>query len=78
MLNQHRGGFQNEFYQNKREVNLNLPPQQNVGNVFGMRDTGPAVDQTRYIPGMYKTDEKILLNKNMFLILIKIAKLIVM
>ena len=58
MLNQHQGGFQNEFYQNKREVNLNLPPQQNVGNVFGMADTGPAMEQDRYIPGMYRTDER--------------------
>ena len=57
MLNQHQGGFQSEFYQNKTEVNLNLPPQMNVGNVFGMSDTGPAVEQDRYIPGMYKTDE---------------------
>ena len=57
ILSQHQGGFQNEFYQNKTEVNLNLPPQMNVGNVFGMSDTGPAVEQDRYIPGMYRTDE---------------------
>ena len=58
ILNQHQGGFQNEFYQNKTEVNLNLPPQMNVGNVFGMSDTGPAMDQSRYIPGMYRTDDR--------------------
>ena len=57
-LRMHQGGFKNEFYQNKREVNLNLPPQKDVGNVFGMADTGPAVDQDRYIPGMYRTDER--------------------
>lgn len=57
-LRMHQGGFKNEFYQNKREVNLNLPPQRDVGNVFGMADTGPAVDQDRYIPGMYRTDER--------------------
>jgi hypothetical protein len=58
ILNQHQGGSQNEFYQNKQEANLNLPPQQNIGNVFGMGDTGPAMEQSRYIPGMYRTDER--------------------
>jgi len=58
MLSQHQGGAQNEFYQNKQEINLNLPPQQNVGNVFGMQDTGPAMEQSRYISGMYRTDER--------------------
>ena len=56
-LRQLQGGAQNEFYKNKRETNLNLPPQRNVGNVHGMQDTGHAMDQDRYIPGMYKTDE---------------------
>ena len=57
-LRAHQGGFKNEFKFSKREINLNLPPQKNVGNVFGMSNTGPAVDQARYIPGMYKTDER--------------------
>jgi len=58
-LRQHQGGFESEFYKNKREHNLNLPPQKNVnGNVFGQSDTGPAMNQARYIPGMYKTDER--------------------
>ena len=56
-LRAHQGGFKNEFKFPKREINLNLPPQKNVGNVFGMRDSGPAMEQDRYIPGMYKTDE---------------------
>ena len=56
-LSSHQGGNQNEFYQGKQEVNLNLPPQMNLGNVFGMSNTGPAMEQDRYIPGMYLTDE---------------------
>ena len=40
-------------------VNLNLPPQKYAnGNPYGMKDTGRAMDQDRYIPGMYKTDER--------------------
>ena len=57
-LRAHQGGFKNEFKFNKKEINYKLPPQRNVGNVFGMRDTGRAMDQDRYIPGMYKTDER--------------------
>jgi hypothetical protein len=56
-LRQHQGGSQNEFYQNKREVNLNLPPQQELGHVYGMPDSGAAMEQGRYIAGMYRTDE---------------------
>ena len=51
-LRAHQGGFKNEFRSNKREINLNLPPQRNVGNVYGMKDTGRAMDQDRYVPGM--------------------------
>ena len=57
-LRQHQGGSQNEFYKNKRETNLNLPPQMNMGNTHGMKDTGHAMDQDRYNPGMYKKDER--------------------
>ena len=57
ILNQHQGGFENEFKFPKKEINLNLPPQKNIGNVFGMQDSGPSMEQDRYIPGMYKTDE---------------------
>jgi hypothetical protein len=57
-LSMHQGGFKNEFYKPKKEVNINLPPQKNVGNVFGMKDSGKAMDQDRYIPGKYKTDER--------------------
>lgn len=57
-LRMHQGGFKNEFKFPKREINLNLPPQMNVGNVYGMKDTGAAMEQDRYIPGMYKTDER--------------------
>ena len=57
-LRAHQGGFKSEFYRKKREVNINLPPQRNVGNVYGMKDTGRAMDQDRYIPGMYKQDER--------------------
>lgn len=56
-LSMHQGGSQNEFYQPKQEVNINLPPQMNVGNVFGMANSGPAMDQERYIPGMYLNDQ---------------------
>ena len=56
-LRQHQGGFKAEFAFPKREINLKLPPQMNVGNVHGMKDSGPAMEQDRYIPGMYKTDE---------------------
>ena len=54
----HQGGGDNEFYFSKREINLNLPPQKDVGNVYGMKDTGEAMDQSRYIAGMYRTDER--------------------
>jgi hypothetical protein len=57
-LRAHQGGFKNEFQFPKREVNINLPPQMNVGNVHGMKDTGDAMDPSRYIAGMYKTDER--------------------
>jgi hypothetical protein len=57
-LRQHQGGMVGEFYKNKREANLHLPPQKNIGNVYGMQDTGRSMDQDRYIPGMYKTDER--------------------
>ena len=33
-------------------------PMQPYGNPFGMSDTGPAMEQDRYIPGMYRTDER--------------------
>ena len=56
-LRQHQGGFKTEFAFPKRETNLKLPPQRNVGNVHGMKDSGAAMNQDRYIPGMYKTDE---------------------
>jgi len=57
-LRMHQGGSKNEFQFRKHEINLNLPPQKNTGNVFGISDTGTAMDQSRYIPGMYKTDER--------------------
>ncbi len=57
-LRMHQGGGDNEFYFSKREINLNLPPQKDVGNVYGMKDTGEAMDQSRYIAGMYRTDER--------------------
>jgi len=56
-LRSHQGGFKNEFQFRKREINLKLPPQMNAGNVHGMKDTGPAMDQGRYVSGMYKTNE---------------------
>lgn len=56
-LRLHQGGSYNEFYQSKRETNINPPPQPNLGHVFGAPDSGEAMNQSRYIPGMYKTDE---------------------
>ena len=49
-------------YENKEArgngVNLQGPPEKYAnGNPYGMADTGPAIEQDRYIPGMYKTDE---------------------
>jgi hypothetical protein len=39
-------------------VNLHGAPQPFVnGNPFGASDTGPAMDQSRYDPGMYRTSE---------------------
>ena len=39
-------------------VNLHGAPQPFVnGNPFGLSDTGPAMDQNRYDPGMYRTSE---------------------
>jgi hypothetical protein len=39
-------------------VNLHGPPQPYAnGNPFGLSNTGPAMDQERYDPGMYKTNE---------------------
>ena len=39
-------------------VNLHGPPQAFAnGNPFGMKDTGEAMNQNRYDPGMYKTNE---------------------
>jgi len=57
-LRSHQGGFKNEFQFRKKEINLRLPPQRNVGNVHGMKDTGIAMDQDRYVTGMYKTNEQ--------------------
>lgn len=39
-------------------VNLHGPPQPYAnGNPFGMTDSGPAMDQSRYDPGMYRTND---------------------
>lgn len=49
-----------EFGRTKREVersSLTGGPQA-YGNPFGMQDTGAAMEQDRYIPGMYRTDER--------------------
>jgi len=56
-LRMHQGGFKNEFKFNKKEINLHLPPQKNLGHVYGAPDTGVAMNQDRYVPGMYKTNE---------------------
>ena len=39
-------------------VNLHGPPQPYAnGNPYGMADSGPAMDQSRYDPGMYRTND---------------------
>ena len=61
-LSSHQGSSEYRYLhrdQRGNGVNLNLPPQKYAsGNPYGMRDTGRAMDQDRYIPGMYKTNEK--------------------
>ena len=60
-LRAHQGSTEYKYLHSKARhngVNLNLPPQKNMGNVHGMKDTGPAMDQSRYIGSMYKTNEK--------------------
>lgn len=55
-----QGGFKADpnFYKPKQETNYKLPPQRNVGNVYGMKDSGPLMSQDRYNIGRYKTDER--------------------
>jgi len=61
-LRSHQGSTEYRYLhrdQRGNGVNINLPPQKYAsGNPYGMRDTGRAMDQDRYIPGMYKTNEK--------------------
>ena len=61
-LHSHQGSTEYRYtHRNARHngVNLNLPPQKYAsGNPYGMKDTGRAMDQDRYIPGIYKTDER--------------------
>jgi len=61
-LDRVNGGTQYKFQHQQTKgngVQLGLPPQKYAnGNPFGQSDTGPAMDQSRYIPGMYKTDER--------------------
>ena len=59
-LNSHQGSTEYKYtHRNARHngVNLKLPPQRNVGNVYGMKDTGRAMDHDRYNTGMRKQNE---------------------
>ena len=55
-LNRVNGGPAAQYYFNKREREGDRPVP--YGNVHGMQDTGPAMEQDRYISGMYRTDER--------------------
>jgi len=61
-LDRVNGGAHYKHYHQQTKGNgiqINVPPQKYAnGNVFGLPDTGPAMDQQRYIQGRYKTDER--------------------
>ena len=55
-LESHQGGF-HAFRQNKTEVGPMFEVEQNTGNVFGRTFDGPDSDQSRYVPGNFRTGE---------------------
>ena len=54
-LNRVNGGSAAQYYYNKREREGDRPVP--YGNVFGMQDTGPAMEQDRYISSQYRTND---------------------
>ena len=54
-LNASNGGSAAQYYTNKRERSGDQPVP--FGNVYGMQDTGPAMEQDRYISSQYRTND---------------------
>jgi hypothetical protein len=54
-LNRVNGGSAAQYYNNKRETEGDRPVP--YGNVHGMQDTGPAMEQDRYIASQYRTND---------------------
>ena len=54
-LNRSNGGSAAQYYYNKREREGDRPVP--YGNVFGMQDTGPAMEHDRYISSQYRTND---------------------
>ena len=54
-LSNHQGG--NPYDGSKREQSQFFSPQNNLGNVYGKRFSGPDSDKSRYIGGNYKSNE---------------------
>lgn len=54
-LNRVNGGSAAQYYYNKRELESGRPVP--YGNVHGMQDTGPAMEQDRYIASQYRTND---------------------
>lgn len=54
-LNRLNGGPASQYYNSKIERENDKPVP--YGNVFGMQDTGPAMEQDRYIASQYRTND---------------------
>ena len=56
-LERHQGYNRRENEETKKELGQFFPTEKTYGNVFGNANAGPNVDQSRYIPGDFKTNE---------------------